>query len=782
LYYSSSGLARAVATFGTMPFCGGEDSSEDEVEDDDLFDYLVDDTARAPVSQDPRDYCRYNGPGPWWKCMPNDVAAPRLAEAGLAGPLTPVMTVPSLLERAAQTNAGDEALKIERPCPPVDEQGHAPEALDLEDWATWTYSDYLNETRSAARGFMAMGFQPFDTVNIWGFNSPEWFMSCLAASYAGGKVGGLYPTDTDDTAAYKVVHSGGSIVVLEDKKKLTRLAEALNQRKDVQKLKGFVAYGFSPAPGEKAPMSRPLPLLSWSGLSALASAVPDAQLDRRLATVNPGHCASLIYTSGTTGDPKAVMISHDNIIFETNCVIKCLEPHDFGLEEEAQERILSYLPLSHVAGMMIDIIAPLTGTGLHPGWVTTFFARPYDQKVGSIKDRLCAARPTAFMGVPLVWEKIADKLREIGDRSPAPIKSLSGWAKGLGLQRARDGQLGGSGREPAMYGLAEKLVLRRIAAALGLDQTKFGFTGAAPIRVDTVEYFGSLGIDINEVYGMSECCGACTLSNCEARQMGSVGYQMPGVEVKAFTVDEKDFNKKTECPRAPRLNTVEEIYQGELCFRGRNNMMGYMANPDMGQKHVEEIKKKNAETIDRDGWLHSGDKGLITTAGMVKITGRFKELIIGAGGENIAPVPIEDFVKKTCDGIMEIMMIGDKRKYNVALVTLKAKGATGETPGTNNLDAGALKVSPGVTTISAAIDDPTWIKAVTDAINAANNNGQVCLNNTFKIQKFSILPTNFSEEKGELTPTRKLKRKVVEDKYKDLVEKMYNTDGTYIHY
>merc|ERR1719253_1383311 len=136
-----------------------------------------------------------------------------------------------------------------------------------------------------------------------------------------------------------------------------------------------------------------------------------------------------------------------------------------------------------------------------------------------------------------------------------------------------------------------------------------------------------------------------------------------------------------------------------------------MAQADLGAAHVKEIQKKTAEAIDRDGWLHSGDKGMLTKLGMVKITGRYKELIIGDGGENIAPVPIESHVKKMCDGINEVMMVGDKRKYNVALVTLKAVGANGETPGTDNLDAGAKRVNPDVTTISGAMDDKVWIDA-----------------------------------------------------------------------
>merc|ERR1719293_539866 len=208
--------------------------------------------------------------------------------------------------------------------------------------------------------------------------------------------------------------------------------------------------------------------------------------------------------------------------------------------------------------------------------------------------------------------------------------------------------------------------------------------------------------------------------------------------------------------------------------------MGYMACPDMGEAHIAEIQKKTAEAIDSEGWLHSGDKGMITTQGMTRITGRYKELIIGEGGENIAPVPIEDIVKKNCDGIAEVMMVGDKKKYNIALVTLKAKGANGEVPGTDELDAGATRVNPEVSLISEAMSDKMWIDAVTAAIKAANSDGKVCPNNAFKIQKFTILPTNFSEEAGELTPTKKLKRKVVETKFAELIDKIYAQDGMYV--
>merc|ERR1711870_202449 len=204
-----------------------------------------------------------------------------------------------------------------------------------------------------------------------------------------------------------------------------------------------------------------------------------------------------------------------------------------------------------------------------------------------------------------------------------------------------------------------------------------------------------------------------TISTDQAHEWGSCGSQLPGTEVKVFRVDPSDLNKKEECPAAPSLNSSGDEYQGEICFRGRCIMMGYLACKDMGDAHVAEINKKTKDTIDAEGWLHSGDKGLKSKTGMVKITGRYKYLIIGEGGENIAPVPIEDSVKGLCDAVAECMMIGDQRKYNVCFVTLKAVGANGEVPGTDMLDAAAKLVNPNVRKISEAMQDEKWIKTVT---------------------------------------------------------------------
>jgi len=728
------------------------------------------------------DYFEYTK-GKWFGCAPDSCVDPRISHRGMASAQQcPATTLIQMVRQAAASSGNEMALKVERPIPPLPKEGPPPPALNAEDWTSWTWEQYADEIKIVAKGFIKLGFKEFDSVNIWGFNSPEWFIGAIAASFAGGKVAGLYPTDTPDTAAFKVVHSGGSILLVEEEKTLLKLKTALAARGGAKRLKAIVAWGFEPKDGETFDTgSNKVPVWSWKQLLETGKAETDAEVEKRSDAVKPGHCAALIYTSGTTGEPKAVMISHDNIIFESVAVGQIL--HDsVGLgREKEQERLLSYLPLSHVAGFMVDVCSPMVLTATKAGWSTTYFARNYDLKAGTIKDRLLAARPTMFLGVPLVWEKVADKIRAIGAANTGIVKTIGDNAKATSLVKSREMQLGGTGRTPWGHGLANK-VLSKVKAGIGLDQCKFGFTGAAPIRVDTLEYFGSLGLQINECYGMSECCGACTFSIPRMHVWGSCGFEMPGVEVKAFIVDPVDFNKKKQCPKAPNMQTTEEEFMGELCFRGRNIMMGYLANPDLGPDHVKDIEKKTKETIDDDGWLHSGDKGMITVDGMVKITGRYKELIIGEGGENIAPVPIEDHVKKECDGINEVMMVGDKRKYNVAIITLKAVGANGEVPGTDNLDAGAKRVNPDVTTISAAMKDEKWIEAVTKAITSANNNGKVCPNNAFKIQKFMILPTNFSEESQELTPTKKLKRAVVAKIYSEKIEKLYKTDGVYVPY
>jgi len=714
------------------------------------------------------------GQGPWFRCEPDADVKPRICEAGLAGPDTVPTTLPMLMEEASSNKGIFSALLVERPLPAL-QDGKAPEAFPRHQWTRWSWKQYRDDVRAMAKCFMKYGCMQYDTVNIWGFNAPEWSMAALAAMYCGGKCGGIYPTDTGDTAAFKAVQSGGVITAVEGRSQLNKLVSALNARGDCRRMKLLISWMDVPNRGEQVEITGcgKLPFISWSDALKFGQAESDSLLN--LGSISPGHCAAIIYTSGTTGEPKGVMCSHDSLSFVGKAVTTEMNSTGFGTSGE--ERGLSYLPLSHIAGLMIDIVGPMSLTARNPGvWESMFFARPYDLKAGSIGDRLKASKPTVFFGVPLVWEKMADRVKAIGAASTGMKKTISDWAKAKALEHAKTLEIGCDPVVPSNFCFASRF-LGLVKGAVGLDKCKIAASGAAPMRKETLEYFASLNIHINEGYGMSESVLGASFSTPIAHQWGSCGYELTGYEVKIYRVDGSDLNKKVECLPAPALDNTDEEYQGEICFRGRGIMMGYLANKDMGDAHVAEINKKTAETIDADGWLHSGDKGLKTALGMIKITGRFKELIIGDGGENIAPVPIEDSVKGFCAGINEVMMIGDKRKYNVAVITLKAIGANGEVPGTDQLDAGAKNVNADVTTITGALTDKVWIETISNAIVKTNANQKIVLNPAFKIQKFTILPLNFSEENGELTPTKKLKRATVEKKYAQLIDYMYATEG-----
>lgn len=730
--------------------------------------------APSPRSIAFSDYSSFEGPQ-----HSRDKEAPRLPNledgTGAEDLSVDYLTLGDLFAKAVKTKGDKPALRTERPCPPMDGKNAGP-SLPIEEWKTWTYKQYYDECRMAAKAFMKMGLDRYDATSIFGFNSPEWLMGEVSTILAGGIAAGIYPTDTPAQVGFKAKHSGSSLAIVEN---IAKARVFLDQKENLPALKGVVVWDPDLPAGAMDELKSSFPdvqIVHWSELGAMAADVPEEELDARIADQRPGHVCCYIYTSGTTGNPKAVMITHDNIIFESTVVIQ-KGIHIYGNEPE-EERVISYLPLSHVAGMMVDICCPLVVTANMPGWSVTHFARNYDLKALSIVERFKVVRPTLFLGVPRVWEKLQGTMTrkkqesiDSGELGGAKLW-ISNQFKEAGRIAAENSQMGGSGSKPMILGLAKKAYQKKVKKILGLDRCKFALTGAAPIQVDTLEFFGAIGLPINEVYGMSENCGAVTWSNAENHLWGSCGWSLPGCETKVLDTD------GNEVPKADDINNPTEQQQGELCFRGRNIMLGYMANPDLGAEHVAEIQKKNEEAIDKNGFLHSGDKGCQDHRGLFKITGRYKELLIGAGGENVAPVPIEDNVKKLCPAVSNIMMVGDKMPFNCALVTLKTVGATGDLPGSNVLDAESKR--DGVVTIADAVADKAYIAMLTKAISDTNADEAVCPMNASKIQKFSILPIDFSVITDELTPTFKLKRSYVHQKYTETIDAMYASKDTFV--
>jgi long-chain-fatty-acid--CoA ligase ACSBG len=592
------------------------------------------------------------------------------------------------------------------------------------EWKTWTYQQYYDQTKIAAKALIKIGVGRFDGICILGFNSPEWFIADLGAIYAGAIVAGIYTTNGPEACQYIAEHAKASVIFVENESQLKKI---LQIRKNLPNLKKIVQWSGKVDEQEG--------VLSWEAFMALGKDVADSELNDRIQAQKPEHCCTLIYTSGTTGPPKAVMISHDNITWTSNVVVTVLEITE-------NDSLISYLPLSHIAAQMVDIHGPLSKG------VSVWFAQP-DALKGSLATTLKEIRPTGFLGVPRVWEKIHEKMLEVGKANGGIAKTLAGWAKSTGLAANNALQSGKPENVPWGFWLADKVVFDKVKAALGLDRTRFCATAAAPIAREVLDYFLSLNIPIYEIYGMSECTGPATINHPGVIKTGTAGPVTAGTEL--------------------RINDPDNSGNGEIVYRGRHIFMGYM--------HDE---KSTAETIDKDGWLHSGDIGKLDSDGFLSITGRIKELIITAGGENVPPVLIEEEIKNECGNLVSnVMVVGDRQKFLTCLVTLRAQPepnpAPNSYPFTKNLSTQALEITKAigssVTTVAEAIADPKIKSYIEEAIKKANKKAT---SNAQIIQKFEFIPEDFTIEGNELTPTLKLKRRIVVDKYSGLIAKMYD--------
>lgn len=562
------------------------------------------------------------------------------------------------------------------------------------EWQTWTWSEYRRDIRKAAKALMALGVGRNQGVSIIGFNHPQWAIADMGAIYAGAYPAGIYTTSSPAQCAYIAGHSDSRVAVVENEE---HLAKFLEIRDDLPLLEWIVMmFGDSDDPK----------VLSWDDFLAKGDETTEDALEARIAEQDPDDVCTLIYTSGTTGDPKAVMISHDNITFTAAAALATID----GYLPTANHRLISYLPFSHIAEQVVSLHGPVVVGGC------TYFA----ESIEKLGDNLREVRPTIFLAVPRVWEKIQAKIVAAASQNTGMKKKIGAWARGVGLEGGYADQKGQS--RPMMYGLADKLVFSKVRAQLGLDQCVAQITSAAPISKDTLEFFLSLGVPIMEVYGMSECTGPATLSLPNKYATGSVGWVLPGGEVKIDT-------------------------DGEICMRGRHVFKGYLKNPEA-----------TADSLDSDGWLHSGDLGAIDDAGFVRITGRKKELIITAGGENISPNYIEGKMK-AIPAISQFVVIGDRRKHLSALVTIDE----------TQLDAAiAASGSPAKTMAEASECDKVhgWLLAQVNEVNSGLARVQT-------IKKIKVLPADFTVDGGELTPTMKVKRRIVAEKYADAIEAFY---------
>ena len=393
--------------------------------------------------------------GPFFRTRPEDTRPLRIAEAGpFSAKEMPPETLLKAFFIAKSINGDSPALKVERPCPPLNSDGTIPPSLPEKEWKTWTYEEYWNESRTLAKSLVHVGVERYEGVIIFGFNAPEWTISQLGITMSGGITAGIYPTDSPETVAYKTRHCRARVAIVEDMSKVSKLETVLDQ---IPRLTHIV--GYSPAFQTSKILQRSnqttVQVLPWREFLELGKNVEEEHLDTIMESIKPEDCFCFIYTSGTTGNSKAVMLSHDNVVVESRSIVM-VSPK---LGNGGQERILSYLPLSHVAAEIIDIVAPITLTAFRPGYVTVYYSRPYDLKLGGLVERMKIVRPTIFFAVPRVYEKfqekLSSKLREVQGLKKLVVK----WGLGKSLAYYRNMQVGGSGDYPTGYEKAYQKVI-----------------------------------------------------------------------------------------------------------------------------------------------------------------------------------------------------------------------------------------------------------------------------------------------------------------------------------
>ncbi|XP_017563838.1 long-chain-fatty-acid--CoA ligase ACSBG1 isoform X1 [Pygocentrus nattereri] len=592
-----------------------------------------------------------------------------------------------------------------------------------DKWEKITFSEYYNCCRMAARSFLKLGLERFHSVAILGFNSAEWFISAVGAIFAGGLTTGIYTTNSPEACLYVASNSRANIIVVDNQKQLDKI---LQIKDNLPNLKAIVQYSGS--------LQKKFPnLYSWEEFMGLGLDIPDKALDDIISSQKANQCCVLIYTSGTTGIPKGVMLSHDNITWTAHHASRA---GDMQPAEIKQESLVSYLPLSHIAAQIYDL-----WTGIQWGELV-YFAQP-DALKGSLVGTLREATPSSHMGVPRVWEKIMEKVKQEISRCAYLKRKLVTWAISVGLEANQ--KCTKDEERSFLFTLANSLVLEKLRAELGFSCCQKFFTGAAPLGSDTVQFLLGLNIRLYEAYGMSESTGPHFMSGPETYKLSSCGKVLPGCRHKLANTDADGC--------------------GEICLWGRNVFMGYVNMED-----------KTVEAFDEDGWLRSGDLGKADEEGFLYITGRIKELIITAGGENVPPIPIEDAVKRELPIISNAMLIGDKRKFLSMLLTLKCVTNIETMEPTDDLSSEAVEYCQQLGSQATKVSDITGgkdklvNKAIQEGI--ARVNAQA-ISNAQRIQKWTILKKDFSVPGGELGPTMKLRRPVVLKKHNDEIETFY---------
>lgn len=568
-----------------------------------------------------------------------------------------------------------------------------------QTWNTITWAETWQRAQQVAAALIALDVQVGDTVALMASNRTAHTLADYGAMTAAAIPMSIYNTLSQEQVGFIASESRPVVVILEDHDRYQRWEKALAE---VDSIRHLVMFDGTGVDDER--------LMTWEDFLARGS--DTSGVAERTAQITPDLPATYLYTSGTTGNPKGVVLTHHNVMYEAVSTMDAA-----GLT--GQQRTLSYLPLAHIAERVLATYGPpFLGSHVH--------AIP---DPAALLGALGEVHPTAFFGVPRVWEKIktgiSAKLAE--DPDPANQQMVkNAMAAGLAWVEAHEY---GNEMTPEIeenFRKADEAILGFLRLLLGLDQVTWAASAAAPMPLEVAKFMGGLGLQVYDVYGMTETTGAFTANGPDGFRLGTVGRANPGIEVKLGE-------------------------DGEILTRGPVNTPGYHLRDDATRA-----------LIDEDGWLHTGDIGTVDDDGFYRVVDRKKELIITSAGKNIAPSNIENYLKES-PLIGHAMAIGDGHSYIVAILTLDGEIAP----------LVAQKMGLEFTDLADLSQKPEIRAAIQQAVDTANSR----LSRPEQVKSWELLAQEWTAESDELTPTLKLKRRVVNDKYADVVERLYSDKG-----
>jgi long-chain acyl-CoA synthetase len=571
-----------------------------------------------------------------------------------------------------------------------------------EGFTTRTWSEYRHLASVVAMALRREGVAHGDHVALMMTNRPEHVISDVGTLLAGATPVSIYNTLTAEQIAYIADNCDAKVAIVEDGGFLERWLAIADDLPALERIVVIESDGVDTADARVITADE----LMEQGEAALAGG--RGELENSWRAVSPDDAVTLIYTSGTTGPPKGVVITHRNLLYQTE-VVKQL------IDERPGQRRISYLPLAHIAERMATHYLGISAGG-------TVYLVP---DIAVVLDTLQEARPHTFFAVPRVWEKVQGALLAKIDAEPRKAK-IAHRAIEAGLRAVRAEMAGErpSRRLRLQLPIWDRLVFSKIRDGLGFDELRYALSAAASISGDLLAFFKALGIEILEVYGMTESTAIITANRPGQVRLGTVGTALPGIE-------------------------VEIADDGEILARGPIVTPGYWRR-----------EEATAETIDAEGWLHTGDLGVMDDDGYLRIVGRKKELIITSAGKNLSPNNIEESIKQRSPIIAQICAVGDDRPFIAALIVLDAEALPGW------CEAHGVPFS----SVAEAAERAEVITEVQRAIDEGNRS----LARVEQVKQWRIVPSEWTAESEELTPSLKMKRSVIHTKYADVIDGLYS--------